>query len=317
MPEEFIASQLDPESNARLRGYLPEHRIIDVHPGVQALPDLPEQTSVLIARSVDMHSTPITEPPAGWPRSLRWIQLASSGIDNFPDWIFKAPAVTSGRGANAHQVAEYALAMIFAAAKHLPELWVKDDTWHFTALHPIRGATLGLLGLGAIGQALARKALALDMRVIALSRTGRSISSITGVTAARDLHDLFAQADHLVLAAPLTAQTHRIVGRTVLASAKPGLHLVNVARGGLIDQEALLEALDSERVGLASLDVTDPEPLPPGHPLYSHPRVRISPHTSALSSEGRTDFIETFLENFARYRRHDPLKNLVDVRRGY
>ena len=90
-----------------------------------------------------------------------------------------------------------------------------------------------------------------------------------------------------------------------------------VARGGLLDQEALLEALDSQRIGRASLDVTEPEPLPVGHPLYRHPRVRISPHTSALSTDGKVGFVEKFLENFARYRAQQPLNNLVDVRRGY
>ncbi len=105
--------------------------------------------------------------------------------------------------------------------------------------------------------------------------------------------------------------TRNIVDRDVLAGAKPGLHLINIARGGLLDQEALLEALDNGRIGLASLDVTEPEPLPDGHPLYSHPRVRVSPHTSAISTNSRQEIADTFLANLHRYLRGQALENLV------
>lgn len=315
MAEIVIASQLDPEVNAYLQERVPEHKVVDIRPG--ALDSVPEQASIFIVRPINVRGVSVPEAPRGWPWSLDWVQLVSSGIDFYPDWLFSGPRVTSSKGANANQVAEYALATIFAAAKHLPELWVQDDDWRFTFLSPIQGATLGILGLGTIGQTMARKAVALGMQVVALGRPGQAIADIPGVRAVADIHELFAQADHLVIAAPLTAQTRNLIDREVLASAKPGLHLVNVARGGLLDQEALLEALDSQRIGRASLDVTEPEPLPAGHPLYRHPRVRISPHTSALSTDGKVGFVEKFLENFARYRAQQPLNNLVDVRRGY
>jgi phosphoglycerate dehydrogenase-like enzyme len=103
----------------------------------------------------------------------------------------------------------------------------------------------------------------------------------------------------------------------VLASAKPGLHLINIARGGLLDHGALLEALDSGRIGLASLDVTEPEPLPDGHPLYSHPRVRLSPHTSAISSNSRHEIADSFLANLERFLNGLTLENQANVQRGY
>ena len=132
------------------------------------------------------------------------MQLVSSGIDFYPDWVFNGPPVTSGKGANAEQVAEFALALVFAAAKQLPTLWVKDADWRLTALAPLRGRTLGILGFGSIGQCLARKAVALGMRVLALSRPGQPIAEVPGVERADDLRQLFAGSDHLVLAAPLT-----------------------------------------------------------------------------------------------------------------
>lgn len=313
----IIASQLDSEANAYLRERLPDQRIVEVPFGPDGLGQIPAQTNTLILRPINVRGVDLKEPPAGWPWSLQWVQLASSGIDFYPRWLFDVPQVSSAKGANANPVAEFALAAIFSAAKRLPDIWVQDDDWHFTYLQPVKGATLGILGLGSIGQSLAHKALALGMRVIALGRPGQPIAEIPGIEAARDIHHLFAEADHLVVVAPLTADTRHLLDRDVLGSAKPGLHLINLARGGLLDQNALLEALDNGSIGRVTLDVTDPEPLPNDHPLYLHPRVRISPHTSALSTDGKRQFVDDFVANFQRFQAAAPLENLVDIGRGY
>lgn len=308
-----IASQLDPQANELLRQLLPGHRVLDLSSDQFNA----ERADVLIVRPVNVRGRRVDQPPPGWPWSLRWVQLVSSGIDFYPDWLFQGPPVTSGKGSNAEQVAEFALAAIFSAAKQLPNIWVKDDDWSFSPLQPVRGKTLGILGLGSIGRALAAKAHALGLRVIALGRPGQPLDASVPVEAVTDLQQLFGQSDHLVLAAPLTAQTRNLIDRDVLASARPGLHLVNIARGGLLDQQALLEALEAGWIGRATLDVTEPEPLPAGHPLYSDPRVFISPHTCAISTEGIRGFAEDFVENFQRYRQEQPLRNLVDHQRGY
>lgn len=308
-----IASQLDEQANAFIRQQLPGHRVLDLNPDQFNA----ERADVVILRPVNVRGRRVDEAPRGWPWSLRWVQLVSSGIDFYPDWLFQGPPVTSGKGSNAEQVAEFALAAIFSAAKQLPDIWVKDDDWRFTTLQPVRGKTLGILGLGSIGKSLAAKATALGLRVIALGRPGQPLDAGVPVEAVTDIHQLFAESDHLVLAAPLTAQTRGIIDREVLASARPGLHLVNIARGGLLDQQALLEALEAGRIGRATLDVTEPEPLPAGHPLYSDPRVFISPHTCALSTDGIRGFAVDFVENFRRYHQGQPLRNLVDHQRGY
>lgn len=308
-----IASQLDPQANELLRQLLPGHRVLDLSPDQFNA----ERADVLIVRPVNVRGRRVDQPPPGWPWSLRWVQLVSSGIDFYPDWLFQGPPVTSGKGSNAEQVAEFALAAIFSAAKQLPNIWVKDDDWSFSPLQPVRGKTLGILGLGSLGRALAAKAHALGLRVIALGRPGQPLDASVPVEAVTDLQQLFGQSDHLVLAAPLTAQTRNLIDRDVLASARPGLHLVNIARGGLLDQQALLQALEAGWIGRATLDVTEPEPLPAGHPLYSDPRVFISPHTCAISTEGIRGFAEDFVENFQRYRQEQPLRNLVDHQRGY
>ncbi|AZF05072.1 D-isomer specific 2-hydroxyacid dehydrogenase family protein [Pseudomonas sp. R5-89-07] len=302
MSQVIIASQLDEDYNdvirARLATQHPHAQVIGVPAGVPS--DLPPQANILLLRPINVrgYTAPDTPPP-GWPYGAQWVHLVSSGIDFYPRWLFNGPPVTTSRGSAADNLAEFALAAIFAAAKHLPDIWVQDSQWQFTALRPLKGTTLGILGFGAIGQSLAQKALALGINVLALRQSQAPFD--VGVEAAKDIHDLFARADHLVVAAPLTEATRHIINRDVLGSAKPGLHLINIARGGLLDQEALLEALDNGQIGLASLDVTEPEPLPDGHPLYSHPRVRLSPHTSAISTNSKEEIADTFLANLERY----------------
>ncbi|CRM91188.1 MULTISPECIES: D-isomer specific 2-hydroxyacid dehydrogenase family protein [Pseudomonas] len=312
MSQVIIASQLDEDFNQVIRERLaslhPQAQVIGVPIGVPS--DLPPHANILLLRPINVRGyTAPNTPPPGWPYGAQWVHLVSSGIDFYPQWLFNGPPVTTSRGSAADNLAEFALAAIFAASKHLPDIWVKDSHWNFTPLRPLKGTTLGLFGFGAIGERLAHKAQALGIKVIALRHSQAPFAP--GVEAARDIHDLFARADHLVLAAPLNEATRNIVDRDVLARAKPGLHLINIARGGLLDQEALLEALDNGRIGLASLDVTEPEPLPDGHPLYSHPRVRVSPHTSAISTNSRQEIADTFLANLHRYLRGQALENLV------
>lgn len=314
MSQVIIASQLDEDYNDVIR-----QRLASIHPAAQVIgvpagvpSDLPPQANILLLRPINVrgYTAPDTPPP-GWPYGAQWVHLVSSGIDFYPQWLFNGPPVTTSRGSAADNLAEFALAAIFAASKHLPDIWVKDAQWHFTPLRPLKGTTLGILGFGAIGESLAQKALALGINVVALRQSPAPFS--TGVEAAKDIHDLFARADHLVVAAPLTESTRHIINRDVLGSAKPGLHLINIARGGLLDQEALLEALDNEQIGLASLDVTEPEPLPDGHPLYTHPRVRLSPHTSAISTNSRNEIADTFLANLERYVAGLELHNLAST----
>lgn len=308
-----IASQLDTQSNEWLRQQLPGHQVLDLAPEQLSA----ENADVMILCPINVRGRRVDTPPPGWPGSLAWVQLMSSGIDFYPDWLFQGPPVSSAKGSNAEQVAEFALAAIFSAAKRMPDIWVKDADWQFSSLQPVRGRTLGILGLGSIGRSLANKATALGMRVIGLGRPGQSLSGLAQIEEAHDLHQLFALSDHLVLAAPLTSQTRGMINRQVLASAKPGLHLINIARGGLLDQQDLLEALEYGWLGRATLDVTEPEPLPAGHPLYRHPKVFISPHTCAASTEGTRSFTDDFVDNFNRYRQGLPQRNLVDYQRGY
>ncbi|MEK1939011.1 MAG: D-isomer specific 2-hydroxyacid dehydrogenase family protein [Pseudomonas sp.] len=304
-----IASQLESSFNAVLRDALPGIDIINLPRGVPS--DLPADVQVLLAAPhADFRVSP--QPPIGWPYGLQLVQLISSGTDFFPPWLLAGTVpVASSRGTTAETIAEFVLASIFAAAKHLPELWIDDaERWQQRPLASVAGSTLALFGFGAIARSTAIKAQALGMQVIAVRRSEQPFD-VPGVERASDLRELFARADHLVLAAPATANTRHIVNAQVLAAAKPGLHLINIARGSLIDQHALQQALDSGRIALASLDVADPEPLPAGHWLYRHPRVRLSPHTSANSPQVYLNIAALLARNVAHLHSGQPLENAV------
>jgi phosphoglycerate dehydrogenase-like enzyme len=251
-------------------------------------------------------------------RGVRWVHAYGTGVDGFPFDVLGDRPLTCSRGASAVPIAEWVLAVLLAAEKKLPESWIHEPpaVWNVAGLGGLRGRTLGLVGFGGIGREVARRALAFGMRVLAIRRSEGAIPE-PGVERARDLAALLAESDHLVLAAPATPETRHLIGDAALARAKPGLHLVNVARGELVDTDALRRALDDGRVALASLDCVDPEPVPAGHWLYTHPRVRLSPHIS-WSMPGALDvLIEPFVENLRRFRAGQPLLHRVDPERGY
>jgi len=317
MSELIVASQHDARVNERLLARAPGLTIVELPPGpVEALP---AGASVLFSRPFagprgEWRAAPA---PRGWPFDLRWVQLSSVGIDAYPRWLFDGPVVTNARGTASGPIAEYVLAAILSAAKQMPDLWVhRAEDWQHRLLDAVEGRTLGLIGFGSIGRAVAVRAQAFGMQVLA-HRRSRGPVDLPGVELAGSAVEVFARADHVVLAAPATEETHHLVNRHLLATARPGLHLVNVARGSLVDHDALVEALDAGRLALATLDVTDPEPLPAGHRLYTHPRVRLSPHSSPGTPAIFDRLADRFLHNLARFRAGEALVDIVDPARGY
>jgi phosphoglycerate dehydrogenase-like enzyme len=251
---------------------------------------------------------------------VRWVQLSGTGVDSVPASVFDGRIVTCARGASAGPISEWVLAAILSKAKNFPDVFLDEPPqyWNFPVpqFDSVAGSTLGLVGLGGIGIAIAERALPFGMRIKALRRTEAS-SPIEGVEIVRSLDDLLVDTDHLVLAAPATARTRHLIDAAALAKVKPGVHLVNIARGALVDQDALLIALDDGRVSLATLDTVDPEPLPAGHWMYAHPRVRLSAHVSWYTPALQRTAVEIFVENLGRYLREEPLLHVVDPSEGY
>jgi phosphoglycerate dehydrogenase-like enzyme len=260
---------------------------------------------------------PATIPPLLTAR-VRWVHVLAAGVDGFPLDAVGERILTCSRGASAPAIAEFVLAAMLAFEKRLPESWIDapPERWGAARLGGLRGRTLGLVGLGAIGTEVARRALAFEMKVLAVRRS-RAPAPVRGIEVLGSLPEVLSRADHIVIAAPATAQTHHLLDAAAFGGLKPGAHLINVARGSLVDQTALIDALDRGVVAQASLDVVDPEPLPTGHPLYSHPRVRISAHISWSSPDTTRRTVELFVDNLRRYRSGEPLHGVVDTRAGY
>jgi phosphoglycerate dehydrogenase-like enzyme len=248
---------------------------------------------------------------------VRWVQMAGTGIDGAPPEVRAAPLLTSARGVSAVAISEYVITTMGAFARQFPDNWLREapERWNYQPATTLAGATLALFGFGGIAQRVARIALALEMSVVALRR-GSAPSPVAGVEMVTSLPDLLSGADHLVLAAPATQATRHVVNADSLARVRPGLHLVNIARGSLVDQDALRVALDDGTVGRASLDVTDPEPLPAGHWLYDHPKVFLTPHSSWAGPTPFAAAVDVFCQNVERYRSGQPLLHLVGAE-GY
>lgn len=246
-------------------------------------------------------------------RGVRWVHFFGTGVDGMPPEILDGRVVTCSRGAGAVPISEWVLAMMLAHEKRLPDAWIDEppEHWNFSELGGLHGRTLGLVGLGGIGSAVATRALAFDMEVLALRRTDAP-SPIDGVRVVTNLDELLPVADHLVLAAPATDRTAHLLDADAFAALKPGAHLVNIARGALVDQDALRRALDDDTVARASLDVCEPEPLPAGHWLYTHPKVRLSPHISWSSPALASRLTELTVANIGRFVAGEPLEGVVD-----
>lgn len=281
---------------------------------------------ILVTGPFPSWRTAPAEAPPSWGEGPLWVQIVSAGVDAFPAWLLRDRIVTCGRGNAATPIAEYVLTALLSHEKRFDAFRPTSAAeWRARAaslhkgetLGSLEGKTLGLAGYGAIGHAVAARARAFGMHVTAWRNRPWTEEDATGIEPADSLDDLMIRADHLVLALPLTPQTRHVVNAQVLARAKAGLHLVNVARGGLVDEDALLAALDEGRIGAATLDVTSQEPLPDGHPFYSHPRVRLTPHVCWSGPGVDAAATRRIKDNIARFLTGQPLLDVVDPSLGY
>jgi phosphoglycerate dehydrogenase-like enzyme len=311
-----IASQLEGSFNERLSAHPARPKVIGV-PEERPWEAAAGADILLVRPSPAWRESRQAPRPAAWPGRLRWIYSSSSGVDFYPRWLLEGPPVSCGRGVASDEIAEYVVAAILAQAKDLESVRVRSRSdWKQSQLGRVRGSTVGVIGLGAIGSAVASRALALGARVTAVRRR-KLASPIANVELLADIGGVIASADHLVLALPATDATHGLIDGPLLARAKPGAHLINIARGSVLDQRALIDALDFGPLAFATLDVTEPEPLPDGHPLYAHPKVRLTPHVSSNYLAVRQILFEKVSASFDRFLRGEAPADLVDPSEGY
>lgn len=254
--------------------------------------------------------------------ALRWVHVAGAGVDKvlFPELADSPIVVTNSRGVFDRPMAEYVLAFILAFAKDLPATlrYHQAGEWHYRESEDIAGKRVVIAGTGSIGRAIARMLRAVGMDVHGVGRTVRDTDPDFGsVSASSELADVVRDADYVVAVAPLTEQTRHLINADVLRAMPSTARLINVGRGLLVDDQALVAALEAGEIAGAGLDAFVAEPLPPDHPFWRHPRVIVSPHMSG-DSIGWTDrIIDLFATNLRRWLADEPLHNVVDKRDGF
>src|SRR5262245_14959054 len=305
-----------------LRRSFPQHQFLDAWDR-DTLRRLLPQADVAFTPFVDRDVFPAAT-------RLRWVQSSAAGVGSlmFPELLASDVVVTSARGIRARAIAEHVLGATIALARRLPiavraqaaHEWAPDRLEGVgLAIRPLQDLHMGIVGLGAIGAQVAALAAAVGMRVAAIRRrvNAPAPAGVQTVWPPDRLIDLLAQSDVVVLALPHTPETKQLIGRGELDAIKRGAFLINIARGKLIDDEAVVEALQDGRLGGAALDVFAREPLDPGSPYWDLPNVIVTPHTAGAMQDYWTPLVALFAENLRRFERGDPLLNVVDKTLGY
>ena len=303
----------------QLRADFPRHTFLDAWDR-DAIRRLLPEADVAFTPFVDRDAFPSAQ-------RLRWVQSPAVGVGSlmFPELLASPVVLTSARGIRARSIAEHVLGVTIALARLLPATlraqaahrWAQEELE--TQARTLRGQRMGIVGLGAIGVEVVKVAAPFGFRISAIRRRGGEPvpEGVETVWTPDRLPDLLAHSDVVVLAAPHTPETKRLIGREQIARMKRGALLVNVARGKLIDDEAVIEALRDGRLGGAALDVFSQEPLDPASPYWDLPNVIVTPHTSGAMQDYWTPLVALFSENLRRFEKGEPLLNVVDKVAGY
>jgi phosphoglycerate dehydrogenase-like enzyme len=321
----------------RIRAAAPGARIVTV--SVEGLADGPVDDVEVMLRGW-LSSDAFDRILARAPR-LSWVHSATSGVERAltASSLERGLVVTNARGVFSRPIAEYVVMMILAVSRRLPQLLElqRERTWQPLEGAELRDVTVGIVGLGSIGRAVGALATAFGCRVVAVRRrggddqTGLPSSEGGGVDSGHisgevlldrvggpeSLPELLAESDFIVLAAPLTPETENMINEETLRLVKPGAWLINVARGRLVDERALLRALHDGPLGGAVLDTFRDEPLPPMSSFYDLPNVIVTPHTAWSSGRVLDRSIELFCDNLGRFAKGEQLLNVVDPAAGY
>jgi len=260
-------------------------------------------------------------------KNLRWLQQWGAGADwllRYPEAVDMDFVLTNVSGVHAIPISEHIFAFLLAFARDLPAAVQRQatHTWGRAGgeepVFELAGKTMLLIGVGAIGERTAKLASAMGIRIVGVRRnpdeTMREVDIMVGP---EQLHDALPDADFVVLTIPMTQQTHHMIGAAELQLMKPDSYIVNIGRGGTIDEAALIAALESGKIAGAGLDVFETEPLPEDSPLWNMDNVIITAHYSGSTPKYNDRAMEIFLENLERYRANQPLRNVVDKRLGY
>jgi phosphoglycerate dehydrogenase-like enzyme len=284
---------------------------------------------------VELHDAEIavgsTLPPDQLARAtqLKWVHSPAAAVHQFmvPDFMASPAQLTNGRAVFGATVGEHVIALVLALARQLPacarfqaqRVWGQQLLWNADVRpRAIAGATLGLVGLGAIGSAVAQRAKALGMKVIAVrQRPEIAAENVAAVYGPLEIEQLLGESDFVVLAAPVTPASRKLIDDRRLAKMKPTAFLINVGRGALVDEVGLAKALQANKIAGAALDVFEQEPLPTDSPLWELGNLLITPHCAGFIENLWERHVEEIAANLRRYLAGQPLVGLVDKARGY
>lgn len=254
---------------------------------------------------------------------VRWVHTRNAGIDSllFPELIDSHVPLTNSSGIFSESLGEFALAAILYFAKDIPRMLrnQRAGRWEQFDVDEIAGQTAGIVGYGDIGRAVARRLRAMGMHVLATKRHFPETKDplIEQYYHPQDLHEMIARCDYVVVTAPLTPETRHMISDKEFAAMKPSGVVVNVGRGPVIDQAALVRALQENRIKGAGLDVFEVEPLPEGDPIYKFENVLVSPHTADHTRDWLDQTMQLFLQQYQRFVAGEPLRNVVKKHLGY
>jgi phosphoglycerate dehydrogenase-like enzyme len=257
-------------------------------------------------------------------KKVRWVHNLSAGIElvTFPELVESNVPLTNGRGVFAESLAEFVLAAALFFAKDLRRMVRNQEVrrWETFDVEMLSGSTLGVVGYGQIGRAAAKLAHASGMHVYALRRRttlSEADPLLDAIYSPDQIRTMLSQCDYVVVAAPLTPETRGMIGPREIGAMKNNAVVINVGRGPVVDEEALIDALRSNRIRGAALDVFDEEPLPEHHPFWTMPNVLLSPHTADHTNGWVELAMQMFVRNFDHFIKGEPLENVVDKRAGY
>ena len=254
-------------------------------------------------------------------RRLKWLQLTSAGADHVlaaRDHL-RDVVVTNARGIHADLMADYALGVMVMLHWNFPRLLRHQQAraWRHQYTEPLTGKILGVVGVGAVGREIARRSAAMGMTVLGMRRDPLPVEGVARMFGPHELPEMLPRCDFVVLAVPATPATRRMVGEPELMRMRPTAYLINVARGSVVDEAALVRALEAGRIAGAALDVFETEPLPATSPLWAMENVIVTPHIAGEPEDYPRRVMTVLEENIRRWRDGRPLRNVVDLVRGY
>jgi phosphoglycerate dehydrogenase-like enzyme len=250
---------------------------------------------------------------------LRWVQLASAGIDHMVPYDPRRLIVTNASGIHGAIMSEYVIGMLVHLRWNVARLLEQQKAkhWERYAVPSLAGRTLGVVGTGHVGATIASRARAFGMRTLGVRRSGAPLEGFDRIFGPDGLERVFAESDAVVLALPLTQQTRHVIGARALQALRPSAFLMNVSRGGIVDEKALIELLRERRIAGAVLDVFEDEPLSPGSPFWTLPNVVVTPHISSELDGWQVELARIFCRNLRHWMNDEPLENVVDPAAGY